>query len=308
MYCTSCGSQNPEGAKFCCKCGSQIVELSGRTDDRSTDSLPASTPRNPSAAATVNVTIPAKTMPTRSARTAYIWLGIEVVSASVLVALALFWLARMIASGNPELESHLTGSGGIIVGLFAVSIGLSRSWKRLQISEPDSEPNFRKKHRRFSQFAVGFAAFCAVAAIAAGASQGSCDATVSAFTADVKQSQELMQAIGNARSETTNATIEDYIQMYELIEPKVVQGRALVSRLRAEIPRCGDFKSRAGRFELIINNLDQRLALLTQEIEVARSIDSLPAAERESKWQSQLVPLIDKETSLERELQTLRNQ
>lgn len=304
MYCTSCGSQNPEGAKFCFKCGSQIIDLTGKTDDRSADPQHASIPRNPSATPTVNVT--AQTTPMRSARTAYILLSIEVVSASLLVALALFWLARMIASANPELESHLTGGGGIVVGLFAVSIGLSRSWKRLRASEPDSEPGYRKKHRRFNQIAVGFAVLCAAAAIAVGASQGTCDATVSVFTGDVKQSQDLMQAIGGARS-GPNTTIEDYVQMYESIEPKVVQGRALISRLRTEIPRCGDFESRAGRFELIINNLDQRLALLSQEIEVAKSIDSLPVAERESKWQSQLVPLIEKEASLERELQTLRD-
>lgn len=301
MYCTSCGSQNPEGAKFCFRCGNGIFNGTQKADQRTPVLPPASTVR-PVAAPTPDAST--KTGLMRSARMAYAWLSIAVALESLLGALALFWLARMIASGNPEFENHLTGSGGILVGLAVFPIGLSRYWKRVHVLEPDSEPRFRKRHRRFSQAAIGFAILCGAAAVATGASIGSCDASISLFAADLEQSQQLMQAIGNARSET-DGTIEGYIQMYESIEPKVTEARSLIARLRSDVPRCGNFKSKAERFELIIEHLDQQLALISQEIETAKSINSLPVTERESHWQSQLVPLIDKEASVERELQAI---
>jgi hypothetical protein len=239
----------------------------------------------------------------RSAGMTYLWLCIEITSASILIAIAVFWLARMIASGNPELDTHLTGGGGVIVGLFAISFGLSRSWKQIQVSEPDSEPRFRTKHRRFNQIAGGFAILCSGAAIGVGAQRGNCDATISRFTADVEQSQDNLKSIGDARR-SADATIDAYGQMYKSIEAKVAQARATVDRLRTEIPRCGDFQARTGRFEFILNNLDQRMALLSREIEIAKSIDSFPPSEREREWQSELVPLADQEASLERQLQT----
>jgi hypothetical protein len=233
----------------------------------------------------------------------YFWLSAEVITASVLIALALFWLAAMIASGNPELQSHMTGSGGILVGLIVVSFGLSRSWKKLQFIEPNSDPTFRKKQKRFSQIAGVFAVLCSAVAIAAGTQVGECDSSVSRFGADVQQNADTMQAIGNARSGAT--TIDSYIHVYESIEPKVAQARGMISRLRNEIPRCAGFQSRAQRFERMFDNIDQQLALLSQEIAAAKSIDSSPEAERERVWQSKLVPLIDQEASLEKQLQII---
>jgi hypothetical protein len=247
------------------------------------------------------------TIQKKSAGWTYVWLCSMVISASLLIAEALYWLAVMVASENPELENRLTGSSGIIVGLFAISFGLSRSWKRLQALEPDSEPAFRNKHKRFNQIAAAFAILCSVAAIAVGAQVGRCDAVISRFIADVKQSQDIMQAIGNARR-GANTSIEDYIEMYQSIEPKVAQGRATVSRLRTEIPGCGDFQARSRRFELLLDNLDRRLALLSREIEVAKSIASSPPSKRVRAWQSELVPLADQEASLEEELQTIKQQ
>lgn len=302
MYCTSCGSQNPEGAKFCFRCGNGIFDGTQKPDHRP-NLQPASTVR-PVTAPTVDAGT--KTTHMRSARAAFVWLSLSVELASLLglEVLALFWLARMIASGNPQFESHLTGDGGILIGLVFLPIGLSWSWKRLQVSEPESEARFRKKHRRLRRAAIGFAILCGAAAVAIGASTGNCDASVSVFGADVEHVQQLMQAIGNARI-GTDGTIAGYVQMYESIEPKVAEARSVMSRLRTETPGCGDFKAKAGRFELILEHLDQQLALISQEIETAKSINSLPVSERESHWQSQLVPLIDKEASVEREAQAL---
>jgi hypothetical protein len=133
-----------------------------------------------------------------------------------------------------------------------------------------------------------------------------CDAAISRFTADVNLTVDSMQAIGNVRSAASTDTIEGYIQMYRSLEIKVAQGRATLARLRAEIPRCGDFQSRVGNFEFILNNFDERYAVSSREIEVAKSIESSPANEREKRWRSELVPLIDQEASLEKQLQTIK--
>lgn len=303
MYCTSCGSQYPDNAKFCPECGKPIGPVSERSVDNVVNLQRAPT----SSAAPIPTTENGITLSKRAIarpRLTYIWLGLEFVSAVGLIALALFWMARMVASGNPDIQNHVFESSGGGIVLIVVCLGLSQSWKRLKISEPDSEPRFRKKHRKLNQLAAVFLILCAAGAVWAGISQGSCDATVSVFGNDVKQSQAAMQAIGNARM-TSNTTIEGYIQMYKSIEPQVAQEKALVSRLRTEIPPCGDFQPRAQGFERIINNLDQRLTLLSREIEVAKSIESLPPAEEQNQWQLQMLPLIDQEATLEKELHAL---
>jgi hypothetical protein len=305
MYCTSCGSRNPEGAQFCAKCGSQTVDLSEKLADSQPNLQPNSIEHVPPSALQEHTSGKSGTTKKGSPGTTYVWLGIEVISACVLIACALFWLARMVTSGNPELQNQLTGSSGVIIGLFWVSFALSRSWKRLQVLEPDSEPIFRKKHRRFNQIAGGFAVLCSAAAIAVGTQRGNCDAAISRFGADVNQTVDVMQAVGKVRSGAGD-TIEEHVEMYRSIEPKVVQARTTLARLHTEIPRCGDFQSRVGRFEFILNNFDQRFALLTREIEVSKSIESSPANERERKWQSELVPLVDQEVSLEKQLQTIK--
>lgn len=298
MYCTSCGSQNPEDARFCFKCGNRIVDLSGKAGEERQDLQPNQPPLPSELLARQT-----ETKQKRPAGWTYFWLNAEVISATFLIALAAYWLARMVASENPEIENRLTGSGGIIFGLFVVSIGLSRSWKRLLALEPDSDPFFRMKHKRFSRVAGGFAVLCSALAIAAGVQHGECDAVVSRFASEMKQYQDTMQAIGNARRGPLT-TIEDYLRMYKSIEPKVAEGRRVVSGLRTKIPRCGAFESRAGGFEFILDNLSQRLALLSREIEVAKSIESSPPADWERRWQSELVPLADQEALLEKQLQT----
>jgi hypothetical protein len=304
MYCTECGARTPELAKFCAKCGSQTADLPVSPSNDQSD-LRVNDIEQVSPSASCERTPAQLKMPTkRSARMTYWWLSIEIASSLILIASGLFWLARMIASGNPELDLHLTGSGGGVVVLFAMLFALSQSWKRLQVSEPDSEARFRIKHRRFNQIAGGFAFMCCVVAITVGAQLGNCDATISTFTSDIKQNQTNLKSIGDVRR-SANGTIDGYIKMYKSIEPDVAHARATLVRLRAEIPRCGSFQTRTARFEFILDNLDRQMALLSREIEIAKSIDSSPANEQESEWQSQIVPLANQELSFQKQLQAI---
>ncbi|HTS11498.1 MAG TPA: hypothetical protein VMH00_05220 [Candidatus Limnocylindrales bacterium] len=214
----------------------------------------------------------------------------------------------MIASGNPELQGRLTGeAGGAILALVAISFALSKSWKQLQLREPDADPSFRRKHKRFTRATGAPVVLCLGVAIVFGVQRGNCDATVAQFTSDITQSQSDLKSIGDTRR-SVDGSLESYIQMYRSLEPKVAQARALIARMRNEIPRCGDFQTRAERFAVILGNLDQRMTVLSKEIEVAKSIESSPADERESRWQAELVPLFDEETSLERQMQTAGEQ
>src|SRR6266404_2761543 len=137
VFCQRCGSELLGTAAFCSICGSAAPSSSAP----------------PSASQTA--------IPERSTRSKYVWLCVDIATFSFLLAIALFNLSWMTyASRFDEAEKSIRTLILVILGLAIPAI---RIWKSILTLEPETDPLFKRKHKKFTSVATS--CVCALLAV-----------------------------------------------------------------------------------------------------------------------------------------------
>jgi hypothetical protein len=229
---------------------------------------------------------------------------IEVLSIGVLLGIAIRPFSIMLTTGNPEIVDSVTGEGKLLFGLLILSLGLKKSWQKILAVEPETVPTNRAKHKKYPLFAGSWVALCCAVAVTDGVRVGTCYNSDNSFQNGLHRLSSTMDSVRKARTETAQsgiATVGDWILVYKRLQPQIAEAEVDLQQLRTTIPTCGAYHSTGARFDKMLANLGKRLALMEQEIEVAKSIESLPSTEQQKRWQSDYVPLVTQEGVLEKE-------
>ena len=113
MYCNKCGAQNPDGAVFCTKCGSNLNQVT-----------PVSTNPPPVTPVTVNVQGAAATQPVQATQTRTSGLAIASLVLGILGISLIALILGAIGLNQMGKDPNLKGKGMAIAGLVLGIIGL----------------------------------------------------------------------------------------------------------------------------------------------------------------------------------------
>jgi hypothetical protein len=188
VFCSQCGKNLPEDARFCQSCG--------RTTAAATAPAPIAASFATAAAAALAPTptlSPSSVPTTRVLRAPYGWFVFEVLCFTTCAAGFVFLISIATATLDPNKFQKV---GGSAMGLLFTAIWAWRTWKRIQEIEPESDGDFKRKHRSYLWRTLGLVVLSLVLACVLGATSGGhqSDATV-AMRAVVAAHTERMKGI-----------------------------------------------------------------------------------------------------------------
>src|ERR1035438_10316447 len=152
MFCGQCGKNLPIDVRFCQSCGRPTAPVH----------IPTSFTN---AAAAVAPALSSSPEPrTRVTRAPYGWFVFEVLCFIACAAGFVFLISEATATLDPNQFQKV---GGSTMGVLFTAIWASRTWKRIQEVEPESEGNFKRKHRSvllrlFGLVSISLAVACAL--------------------------------------------------------------------------------------------------------------------------------------------------
>lgn len=158
MFCGQCGKNLPDDVRFCQSCGRATA--------------PASTPAsftNATAAAAAPALSSSPEPRTRLPRAPYGWFAFEVACFTACAAGFVFLISEATATLDPNQFQKV---GGSTMGVLFTAIWASRTWKRIQEVEPESDGNFKLKHRSFLLRSFGLVFLFLLVACALGVASG----------------------------------------------------------------------------------------------------------------------------------------
>ena len=132
MFCGQCGKNLPDDVRFCQACG------------RPTAPAPIVTSFTNAAAAVAPVLSSSPEPRTRVPHAPYGWFAFEVLCFIACAAGFVFLISMATTTLDPNQFEKVGGSS---MGVLFTAIWASRTWKRIQEVEPESDGNFKRKHR-----------------------------------------------------------------------------------------------------------------------------------------------------------------
>lgn len=271
VICQSCGAKNPEYAQFCFSCGAQQNQ--------------------PMASA--SATVAASPAPTYSGVVLQLVLGL------FLLAVAVFDACQWgMQDGQPN---NFFRPALIALAAVGLVIAARRSWAKILGPSTAGETSARNKRRIITvTVTIGTLSLCT--AILFGWLIGKSRKQLRALEVDLAQYSAIGDRISKGRSEAGD-TIDDYVRMYESIEPDVVALQSCSSRLTGEL---GDYDTEFPEYhaqtsESIANvsKTRQRMVLLMKQIGVAKKVKTMETGQRKATWLGELLPLAQEEDKLD---------
>jgi len=272
MFCPKCGVSVRSTDKFCQSCGAELPRLVG---------IPPVT----------NSSISILEPPYAAFTLWFLAFLLLSSAAALLTALAL-------AANNRG-----TVTPGITCLLIAIlcCVNSWRSWRRIVNSEAPSDPQTGRAHKKIRRAAIVFAVLFLCVASGFGTVLGKYRTRLAALEADLNQVDILGQKISSLRTE--HKYIEDYISMYEEMEPDVRRMTAAVQRAQQELHWYDDtYPANHKTTQESLKSYAiaaQRMDLLQQQIAMAKRLDKTDPGQRLNIWRSEMVPLLDKESLLD---------
>jgi len=132
VFCGQCGENLPDDAKFCQSCGRRTTPAStsaivAKAADHVLSSSPEPTARVPGPS--------------------YGWFAFAMACFTVCAAGIAFQICAAAATLDLSRFDKVGGSTDSIMGLLFAAVWAARTWKRIQAAEPESDGEFRRKHR-----------------------------------------------------------------------------------------------------------------------------------------------------------------
>ena len=121
--------------------------------------------------------------------------------------------------------------------------------------------------------------------------------------ADFAQMRTLGDRISKARTPNGDQGIPWYVEMYKSLEPDVTSLDIVLHRLASEYPsyiaRFPDGDVQAPKTMSDLNIGIRRMALLKQQIAVAKTMDGLNESQQSAIWTNEMYPLLKQEDALD---------
>jgi hypothetical protein len=272
MFCTHCGTENPEYAKFCFSCGQPQAGKAAAAAPQNEFLLP----------------------PLYSPFVFRLLLGL------FLLAGAVFDYCQLVlqhASSAPFVRPLLIGA----LALGALFLA-KRSWAVIRSQEPAIDSGLKKKHRRTIKYAVLIGAFLVLGAVLFGWLIGKNRQQLQALDKDLAEYKKIGERISRSR-ENPGKTIPDYVQMYSSIEIDVIALESTTSRLIRELGAYDvdfpEFHAQTQESAKNVSVTQRRMLLLEKQIAVAKKLKIAEDPEQRSVWISEMRPLLEQGEQLD---------
>ena len=305
MFCVSCGNSY----EFCNHCGHPLPSGVGQSVGEVASDKPVlvevatvdaarETLENHNEGLTLAEPVP--TPPPPSEVAPYARFTSLVLGAALLMSVLVFNIGH--AFSRHRWEATIS----TIVAMVLAAL-LARSargaWHRIIAVEPENDSLLRLRHRQILRKSAVIIVLLFASAAIVGIAIGQSRAEAVQLGADLQQLTTVGGRISKARS-AVQATIASYVEMYKAIEPDVQELESIEGRLKTELGVFdGKFPSQHEETSKSIVGMDQglrRMALLKQQIEIAKQIDALDPGKQFSVWKRQMLPLISKEEELDK--------
>ena len=295
MHCPKCGSQIVGAGAFCSKCGAAAqVTVSPETPDP--------TP-----------------LVEKPARSAYIWLSIDVLLFTLLLAVAIFnftWMAW--TSRLEEAEKSVSSLVAVVIGL---GIGGSRVWNSILKRERETDPIFRQKHKKFTQVATFCVAILLAASLALGikvgivrieadARQKQFDSLLNTMKTTGPKNAAFRKNLAEIRSVQASTFTEYYIQSLKLelllndYEPQLRENIAFQKSFSEFITNDSRLRDRPKLNSTVdflrqIDETDvQAMAAWRAEIAKAKELNTLPNSQKANFYNREIKPILAREDGI----------
>ena len=301
MFCVNCGQPYEPSHRFCNHCSfplsSSVGQIEGGASERTVSeatSLDVAT----EAHGEVPTLVPAQPPQPEN--------GPYATFVSLVLGSALFISVLVFNAANALARNHWEATISTVVATVAAAL-LAQSawgaWRRVLAVEPETDAVLRRRHRRvLRNGAVIVLLFFASAAIV-GTAIGQSRAEAVQLAADLERMTTIGNRISKARK-AVEATIRSYVQMYKAIEPDVQELQPTLRRLKSELAVYdGKFPAQHEQTSESIAGMEtglRRMALLKQQIEVAKQIEALDPTQQFAAWQTQMQRLLSSEEALDK--------
>jgi hypothetical protein len=223
----------------------------------------------------------------------------------VLLALGTMMTVSVIAFAVADdiARSALSVWIPLLVAVFVLPFLVHHAGKTLGILKRLSVANeaVGQARTRLLKQSIVFGVLFAITASAVGYAIGSSGNETHQLLADEDRYSEIGKRIGQQRNSAAS-TVPAQIAMYDKLEPDVRAYATICATLHSELTAYDEkYPAQHQTTEVSLHNVDdeaKRAALLLQEIEVARRLNSLGDTQQGTVWQSDMKPLLDKEDAL----------
>jgi hypothetical protein len=271
MFCNRCGSEMPDCAKFCFACGQAQQEV--------TPTLPNETLEN---------------------ETTYAPFVFRLLCSSFVFAACIFDFSQLAIQKAPAIN-YLRPILLAVVGLW-IAYAARHAWSSLLRQEAALGSVSLQKHKKIRKPAIIIGlVFLSIAGLF-GYRIGESRFELKTLNIDLAEYRTLGDNVSKFRSRA-GATVSDYIQMYETIEGDTNALDRNVSKLIPELSKYkNDFPEYSTQTEQSIRNVEntrRRLALIHQQIELAKKLKRVEDTEQSSAWKEEMIPLLEQEDKLD---------
>lgn len=245
-----------------------------------------------SAAAIESATLPRTTHPP------YARFILQVLASGLLMSVGIFAIFESLARNT----TAFTVLGISLLFAFALAWSAWRTWERILISEPQSEPRAKRRHRNVlgTIVVIGLLYFGLSALL--GSVIGQDRAESMQFVLDTAHEKELASRISKARS-GVEPNIVSNLRMYAAIEPEVKDYALTLWRLKTDLGVYDSkFPAQHGQttqYQASVEREIRRAELLTKQMAVAKQIEAIDESQRWEVWQRDMAPLLKEEDGLD---------
>ncbi len=244
----------------------------------------------------------AKTIFSTGHRGSWAWVLVSTVSFSALLSLTIFNLTWQSVVGEDEKAGEAVGR--MLIPLIALGFGVRRTWKSLLAREPEGNPVYQLRHRRFNVVGGIWAIVLFVLAVGFGIFAGDriqknrrLDATLSEIGKLGPKGAELRGQIKAILSQDT-PTFEDYyvrcLNLEKVLDEYDLQQQHLRPLLNAIMAEAGDQPKIAeiARTVQRINDKDAEVVRVFRlEIAKGKEVNKLPPSQQTSFYRNEIIPL-----------------
>lgn len=304
-FCVNCGKAYVQSYKFCNYCGYQLPFV--RPEDKAASPGPAhvdiSSTREESTAV-----VPAP-VDTAHVGTVTVWkvpyaaFTLWFLASTLSTSCALFALTYAIVRERLGIIDAVVVACSLLACPF-VAVAMKKTWGAIASRESPIDIVLKRRRRRTLIKAGVFLFLFASLSTTIGFVIAQNGAEASQVLADLVQMRTIGDRISKARTPKGDEGITWYINMYRLIEPDVKNLGIIVDRLISEYPSYADKfpdhdSGTSSKTMSDLNTTSRRIALLEQEIAVAKTMDGLNEAAQQALWRNEMYPLLKQEDDLD---------
>ncbi len=304
LFCVNCGKPYDPSYKFCNYCGyllppAEKVRINPAVSVVDDNSSPASVTPNSEFSNESPPVTPLENPPTRSAP--YAAFTIQFLASTLLLSCAIFVVVEALAHDRWS-QAEIGFLTVAFLGAGTGAIVARRTWARVTAAEPTGNVTVRQHRRMLIKSAVIGVLFFMVSGVV-GEAIGHNRAEAAQLGADLLDMRALGDRISKARV-AADETVDGYVQMYISIEPDVDHLESVLNHLTGELATYdAKFPQQKQQTSETISGKNtelHRMALLKQQITVARIIENLDPNARIQVWRNQMQPLLDQEIALDK--------